>query len=242
MRRRVRSMVSLVALVAVASVSLGVGPAAAAPPNEPGRVKWRIRVPIDYFIHTPGVGADGTVYVPNHFGRTQAVAPDGTTRWVFPAGGTGAPISVAGDGTVIVAGGGPGAVGGTDGIFALTSAGTLRWSFTGTGDYLIAGPSIGPDGNIYAVTDVTGLGFFSLTPAGQLRFSTGTFTDHGALGGRIAFGPDRVYFGFDMQGLAPATFFAYDFDGDLRWTVGSPDDPAAPDAGPNGNVVFLSFP
>ena len=32
----------------------------------------------------------------------------------------------------------------------------------------MAGPTVGPDGNIYAVTDGGGLGALSLTPGGQL--------------------------------------------------------------------------
>jgi hypothetical protein len=202
-----------------------------------------VRIPLDYYQHTPGIGPNGTIYVPNSFGRTRAINPDGSTKWTVDVGGdTGTPISVLGDGTIIVAGGGPGAVGGTTAIYALRPDGSIMWSFTGTGDFLIAGPSVGPDGNIYAVTDYTGIGFFSLTPAGVLRFATGRFTEHGALGQRIAFGPDRVYFGFDMQGLAPATLFAYDFNGNRMWTVGQPADPPSPVAGPNGNVVFGSFP
>ena len=236
------SIAPLVIAVVAAVIGASAAPALAAPPSEPDRVAWRIKVSLDYFTHTPGVGPDGTIYVPNLFGKTQAVAPDGSTKWTFPAGGGGSSISVAADGTVIVAGGGPGAVGGTDGIFAINPNGTLKWAFTATRDYLLAGPSIGPDGNIYAVTDSTGLGFFSLTPAGQLRFSKGQFTDHGSLGQDLAFGPDRVYFGFDMQGLQLSTFFAYDFAGNLRWTTGSPDDPPQPAAGPNGNVVFRGFP
>ena len=242
MRRPTGTLITLALALAIVGGAATATPAGAATPSEPDRVTWRIKIPLDYYFHTPGVGPDGTIYVPNLFGRTQAVAPNGSTRWIFPAGGSGGPISVAGDGTIVVGGGGPGAVGGTDGIFAINPNGTLKWAFTATGDYLLAGPSIGPDGNVYAVTDSTGIGFFSLTPAGQLRFSKGQFTDHGAHGQRLAFGPDRVYFGFDMQGLQLGTFFAYDFAGNLRWTAASPDDPPQPDAGPNGNVVFRAFP
>ncbi len=149
---------------------------------------------------------------------------------------------MAADGTVYVAGGGAGTVGGTDSISALRPDGTLKWMFAGMNDYLLAGPNIGPDGNIYAVTDQAGLGFFSLTPAGQLRFSTGRFTDHGPEGFNLAFGPDRAYFGFNMPGIQPPTFFAYDLNGVLRWTVGQPDNPPSPVAGPNGNAVFLALP
>jgi hypothetical protein len=216
---------------------------ATAPPAEPARVRWRVKVPLDYFDHTPGVGPDGTVYVPNLFGRTQAVNPtDGSSKWVVNAGGSGAPISVGADGTVYVAGNGPGAVGGTDAITAIGPDGTVKWAFTATGDYLLAGPSVGPDGNIYAVTDSLGIGFFSLTPTGQQRFATGRFSEYGSVGQRVAFGADRAYFGFDMYGIQLSTFFAYDLSGNLAWTASSAADPGSADVGPNGNVVYESFP
>ena len=237
---RCRLTAILVLALAVALISPGSLASGAAPDGS--RVKWRVKVPLDYFMHDPGVGPDGTIYIPNHSG-TQAVNPaDGSTKWVAAYGGGLTPISVAADGTVYVAGGGAGTVGGTDSISALRPDGSLKWMFPGTGDGLIAGPNVGPDGNIFAVTDLSGIGFFSLTPAGQLRFATGRFKDYGALGMNIAFGPDRAYFGFDMYTLAPSTLFAYDLNGGLRWSVGSAGDPPAPAVGPNGNAVFLAFP
>jgi outer membrane protein assembly factor BamB len=240
--RRLLALVSSVALLAVLAGS-GAGASAAAP-LDPSRVNWRVRVDLDSFSHDPGVGPDGTIYIPNKFGKTQAINPaTGATRWIVPYGGdTIAPISVGSDGTVYVTGGGAGSVGGTDSISALRPDGTLKWMFAGMNAYLLAGPNVGPDGNIYAVSDVNGLGFFSLTPSGQLRFSTGRFTDRGPGGFNLAFGPDRVYFGFEMPGLEPPTFFAYGLDGVLKWRVGQPDKPSSPVAGPNGNVVFLAFP
>lgn len=66
---------ALTLLTPVISQLLPAAPAVAAPALEPSRVKWRVKVPLDWFLHTPGVGRDGTVYVPNLFGRTQAVSP-----------------------------------------------------------------------------------------------------------------------------------------------------------------------
>jgi hypothetical protein len=230
--------------LAVAFAVAAAGTVAAnAAPLDASRVKWRVRVDLDSFSHDPGIGPDGTIYIPNKFGRTQAIDPaTGATKWIVPFGGDSQSIPVGADGTVYVAGGGVGAVGGTDAITALRPDGTMRWIFTGAKDYLLAGPNVGPDGNIYAVTDSVGLGFFSLTPAGALRFATGRFIDHGPEGMNIAFGQDRAYFGFNMPGIQPPTFFAYDLSGGLRWTVGTPDNPPSPVTGPNGNVVFLAFP
>ena len=206
------------------------------------RVKWRVKVPLDYFMHDPGVGPDGTIYIPSRSGTQAVNSADGSTKWVAAYGGGQGPISVGTDGTVYTAGGGAGTLGGTDSISALRPDGTLKWMFSGTKDGLIAGPTVGPDGNVYAVTDSSGIGFFSLTPAGVLRFANGQFSEYGPVGMNIAFGPDRAYFGFDMYGLAPSALFAYDLSGALRWSVGSAGDPPSPAVGPNGNVVYLAFP
>ena len=217
-------------------------------PSQPTRAKWRIRLAGDYTLHTPGVGPDGTVYVSLPNGRLVAVAPDGTQRWVFQVGlggGVYGPVSVGGDGTIYVAGAvpAPGGGGTTGGIIAVTPAGTQKWMFNGAEQFIIAGPNVGPDGNIYAVTDVTGIGLFSLTPAGQLRFSVGSFSERGPLGQSIAFGTNQLYFAFDMYATGrPSTLFAYDLSGAQRFEVAGVANNAQPAVGPNGNVVVETFP
>ena len=81
--------------------------AAASVPSEPQRVKWRFKLDGDYSTHSPGVGADGTIYVSLPNGKLFAIAPDGTLRWVFQAGlgfGGFGPVSVGADGTIYVLG------------------------------------------------------------------------------------------------------------------------------------------
>jgi hypothetical protein len=210
--------------------------------TEASHVKWRFQLDGDYSMHSPGVAADGTIYVAVTGGKLYAINPDGTQKWVFTGGvAPDGPIQVGADGTIYA----PGAV--LDGqfsvgaIFAINPGGTQKWVFA-AGDFLIAGPGLGPDGNIYAVTDVLGLGLFSLTPAGSLRFNTGRFTEYGSLGEEIAFGADQLYFAFDMYGVGPARLFGYDFNGNQKFAVGTPNDPAQPAVGPNGNVVVETFP
>jgi outer membrane protein assembly factor BamB len=236
--------VSAVPAVASPGTVSGAADAAAAVPVEPGRVRWRVRLGGDYSFHSPGVGADGTVYVGMSDGRLYAVAPSGTIRWVFQAGlggGVYGPVSVGLDGTIYVAGivaGGPGATGA---ILAINPNGTLRWSFD-AGAFMIGGPNVGPDGNVYAVTDLGGIGLFSLTPAGQLRFSTGVFSEKGPLGQEIVFANDRLYFAFDMSSVGPPRLFGYDLNGGLRFEAPNPANGAQPATGPNGNVVVPAFP
>ena len=221
---------------------------AAAVPSAPQRVRWRFRLAGDYSIHSPGVASDGTVYVSMENGRLIAVAPNGTLRWSVPIGSCGlpcGPVSVATDGTIYVAGvvAHPSGTGATGAIFAITPAGTVKWVFNQTNDFIIAGANIGPDGNIYAVADFAGIGLFSLTPQGQLRFKTGVFTEHGALGQAIVFGSGQLYFAFDMGGTGSApSLFGYTLAGAKRFEVSGAAQNAQPVVAPNGNVVLETFP
>lgn len=212
----------------------------------PQRVKWRFKLAGDYSLHSPGVGADGTVYVAMSNGKLYAVAPDGTQRWVVQAGrGGGAfgPVAVGSDSTIYAAGmvAAPSGTGNTGAIFAYTPAGIRKWVFNATNQLIKAGPSLGPDGNIYAVTRLSGIGLFSLSPAGQLRFSTGVFSERGLLGEAIAFGPKQMYFAFDMYATGfPASLFSYDFKGGKLFQVFNIAQHTQPAVGPNGNVVIES--
>jgi hypothetical protein len=217
-------------------------------PSEPQRIKWRFKLDGDYSLHSPGVGPDGTVYVSLPNGKLVAVAPTGVQRWTFQAGlggGVDGPVSVASDGTIYVAGmvPDPGGNGNTGAIFALTPGGTQKWVFKNTGHLIIAGPNIGPDGNIYAVADFGGIGLFSLTPQGQLRWNVPGFSEHGPLGQEISFGPNQLYFAFDMSGtgVQPSTF-GYDFNGNQRFRRPDAAQHAQTAVGPNGNVVVPTFP
>jgi outer membrane protein assembly factor BamB len=225
--------------------AVSVATSVASVPIEPERVKWRFKLDADYSLHSPGVGSDGTVYVSMSDGKLYAIAPDGTQRWMIQpglGGGVRGPVSVAADGTIYVGAmvPSPSGSGNVDAIFAITPAGTVKWEFDATEQLLIAGPNVGPDGNIYAVIQ-TGIGFFSLTPAGTLRFKTGSFTEHGALGEEIAFGSGQVYFAFDMGGQALPTIFAYDMNGALKFAAPNEADYSRPVVGPNGNMVIQTL-
>src|SRR6185436_16023044 len=92
-----------------------------------------------------------------------AISPQGSILWSKPLSET-AYVDIGPDGTVYA--------GSMNTIYAFTPSGALKWSFTEPpgGQGLMAGPTVGPDGNIYAVSDFGGLGAFSLTPAGVLRW------------------------------------------------------------------------
>ncbi|HYP53536.1 MAG TPA: PQQ-binding-like beta-propeller repeat protein, partial [Pyrinomonadaceae bacterium] len=186
-----------------------------------GRIRWRFTVASGHTPRRPAVAPDGTVYVNDVLGRLYALAPDGGLKWVFQAGLIGArgPVSVGADGTVYVGGlvpknpsmpceGDPYTVN-VHGIFAVRPDGTQKWLFDKTCDNLLSGPNVGPDGNIHAVTEQSGLGAFALKPDGTLAHAPhGRFGVDGGIGTEIVFGPaapgeapTRKYFQYESGGL-----------------------------------------
>ena len=95
---------------------------------------------------------------------------------------------------------------------------------------MIAGPTVGPDGNIYVISDLGGLGAFALSPAGQLLWSNPgnpTFAENGQLGAEIVFGSGRLYAAFDERSVALSTMFGLSLGGAQQWAraIGGSDDP-----------------
>jgi len=202
-------------------LAAGLGWTAAPSPAQAGEVLWRFDL-----ANVSGafvtVGADGTIYSADQ-NRLWALDPSGAVRWTFdPAGGAGGltgggarPVEFLADGRLVVAAGHT--------VWALDPDGSVSWSYSWSGGYnnqIDNGPGVGPDGNVYATTAVNdgqGLGVFSLTPEGQLRW-----TDAGepplvilnaSHGQRVRFTQDRLVFGFIATTGSPSVY-AYDFDGD----------------------------
>ena len=95
---------------------------------------------------------------------------------------------------------------------------------------MIAGPTVGPDGNIYVISDFGGLGAFALSPAGQLLWSNPgnpTFSENGQLGVEIVFGSGRLFVAFDERSIAPSTMFGLSLGGAQDWAraIAGSDDP-----------------
>lgn len=223
-----------------------------------GRVLWRYSVPSTFIHHRPALGPDGTIYVNDIDGIVHAIAPDGQQRWTFDLQGLGAqgPCAVGSDGTVYVVGD----PGGLDvNLYALNPDGSTKWVFNDVGAQgVIAGPAVGPDGNVYVTTEFPGSGLISLTPAGGLRFASQPnpgFFENGQLGAELAFGSstpggrgDRVFMAFDMIGMGTGPrLFGYDLGGGAKFSVatGGQIDPflqpqSQPVGGPDGRVWVAS--
>jgi outer membrane protein assembly factor BamB len=138
-------------------------------------------------------------------------------------------------------------------ITAIAPSGAVRWTFTqpSSGQGLIAGPSVGPDGNIYAISDLGGVGAFALSPAGQLLWSNSgnpTFAERGQLGAEIVFGPGRLFAAFDEFSVAASTIFGLSLGGAQQWArpLGGSDDmfmqqQRQPAAGSDGSLYLTAM-
>jgi putative pyrroloquinoline-quinone binding quinoprotein/IPT/TIG domain-containing protein len=192
-------------------------------PPASGHVNWRFQMDAPYSIVRPVIGPDGTIYVVDVFGHLYALAPDGGLKWVVSAGGDKG-VAVGLEGTIYVAS--------ESDIKAFNPDGSLKWTFVqDPRAFICLGVAVGPDGNIYSV-GVEGLGVFSLTPAGQLRWAVAEgysrlIVDYA----EIVFGPNgssqQLYFG------ANSHMRALRLDGTSVFTLNGSFQPAV---GPDGSV------
>jgi hypothetical protein len=188
-----------------------------------GRVNWRFRMDAPYSMVRPVIGPDGTIYVVDVFAHLYALAPDGALKWVANAAGDKG-VAVGADGTIYVAS--------ESDVKAFNPDGSLKWTFVqNPRAFICLGVAVGPDGNIYSV-GVEGLGVFSLTPGGQLRWAvpepySRLIVDYA----EIVFGRNgsnqQLYFGANSHTRALR------LDGTPVFTLGSNFQPAI---GPDGSV------
>ncbi|MFQ5518158.1 MAG: IPT/TIG domain-containing protein, partial [Acidimicrobiia bacterium] len=180
-----------------------------------GRVQWSFQTDNYRPLQFVARGPDGTVYVSDWVGL-YALSPDGALLWFVENAGGGRPISFGADGTIYT-GGAPGSL-----VWALNPDGSVRWMIpNSTGLQLLAGPNIGPDGNIYAVQDTTsgeGLGHFSLDPNGNVRFSQVQFFSFAGGNSEITFGDGQWYGSWEFNASGPATVHTFDMNnGNFLW-------------------------
>jgi hypothetical protein len=189
-----------------------------------GRVKWRFQHSGMYTVVRPAVGPDGTVYAIDVNYHLYALSPDGALKWIVRGAGAKG-LAVGADGTIYT--------GSESSIKAFNPNGTLKWTFVENPLALILlGPNVGPDGNIYAVA-TEGIGIFSLTPAGVLRWTqpeayARLIVDYQ----EVVFGPNGA--NQQMYFLANNHLKALRLDGSLVFTV--PASGNQPATGPDGTV------
>ena len=128
-----------------------------------GRVNWRFRMNGPYSSVRPVIANDSTVYSIDVFGHLYALQPNGALKWLVRGAGDKG-VAVDPNGIVYVAS--------ESFIKAFNPNGTEKWTFTQNPRAMInLGVGVGPDGNIYSVA-TEGIGVFSLTPAGTLRWTS----------------------------------------------------------------------
>ena len=196
-----------------------------------GRANWRFRMDGPYARVRPVVAADGTVYAVDVFSHLYALAPDGGLKWLVSGAGDKG-VAVGADGTVYVAS--------EDFIKAFNPDGTGKWTFVqNPRAFICLGVSVGPDGNIYSV-GTEGLGVFSLTPQGVLRWTNTELYDRLIVDyAEIVFGPNgnqqQLYFYANNHLRAVlldgASVFTIPFGGPAQLNPGM-----QPAIGPDGSV------
>jgi outer membrane protein assembly factor BamB len=139
-------------------------------------------------------------------------------------------------------------------VTAVAPNGTIRWTHIEptSGQGVIAGPTVGPDGNIYVISDIGGLGAYALSPQGALLWSNAgnpVFLEYGQLGAEIVFGAGRLFAAFDEYGVYPTNvLYALSLGGTQQWAVPAPasDDifmqrQAQPAVGPNESLYLTGL-
>jgi PKD repeat protein len=155
-----------------------------------GRIRWSLRMNAPYAAGDPAVAPDGTIYVLDIFGRLYALGADGGLKWIGRGAGNRGP-SLGPDGTIYVAD--------ESAVRAYQTNGSLKWAYIQPlHAFFLFDVAVGPDGNIYAVA-TEGIGTFSLTPAGALRWAVPEPYSRPIIDrGDIVFGPNgsnqQMYF------------------------------------------------
>ncbi len=206
--------------------------------QEDGRIRWRFQLDSPVSGYFTAVAPDGTIYASDNL-RLYAFSPDGGLLWVHEMAGNRRPISLMPDGTIITGG---------NLIKAINPDGSLKWQFTApaTNQPLLAGPSIAPNGNIYAVQDSdlqgSGLGVFSLDPDGNLLWTGTQFVSFSGSNSEIVFGTQRFFAGISITASGGPSLYAFDMDnGDLLWDQGDMmiSGRGLPVLDPQGRIIYV---
>ena len=211
-----------------------------------GRIKWTFEADVLSLGFRPALAPDGTIYVHGSEGFVFAITPDGGLKWIHQVNWSPyVPPHAGSDGEIYV--------GSIQRITAINPNGTERWQFidnSAQGISVSAKP--GPDGNIYAANDL-GLGAYSLTTGGQLRWNNPgnpILVWHGGTGAEMVFGPsiqggsiNQMYVVMNPQGQSMLQAFRLS-DGQLQFSVptGGRDpvnqDQTQPAVGPDGTIYI----
>lgn len=218
-----------------------------------GDVLWHFEVPTPGSpLHRPSIGAEGTIYWSTD--SLFAISPVGQELWSRPRADPN-PVGIGLDGTLYIGGWQPPPNDHLPALRAFAPNGDHLWDFSNFGLVVgfIGGPDVGPDGNVYGVMfdgfdpNGSGIGAFSLTPAGALRWHFDGFANQmaGTVPSEIEFGDGQMY---KAESHAPmpageqqSGLVALELDGDVAWQASYGVPSSSPSRQPrvsplNGNV------
>lgn len=213
-----RSFPIMLATLAGIAGSAHAGPGDCSEPS----VAWRVPLPGPFAANRPAIGPSGEVAMQTT--QIVVVNPDGTERFRNTV-----PLSL-GDSYCDIDNAGRVYANSTAGIKAFSPSGDELWTLAPSGGFHRghAGPTVGPDGNIYFIDiALSGYGFASVSPEGQLRWNEPGFGDADTSRPRteIAFTNGTAIGGApqipdDCNGSCLASgLMAFDFDGSHEWTA-----------------------
>ncbi len=175
-----------------------------------GHTRWRFEMDSPISGAYTAVGPNGVVYATD-IERMYALSATGALLWVLPGAGGGRPIVFGNDGTLYT--------GSDSGLVSVDPAGALNWEYSSAPLAIyVAGPGVGPDGNIYGAQDaVLGGALYSLDPSGALIWDLPGvlgLTLGGNANWKISFAADRFYTGVTWD------VHCFSLDGDQLWSAG----------------------
>lgn len=203
-----------------------------------GRIDWVFELDRWMTRQFIAVADDGSIYTADQLGLYK-LSNDGGLIWFHAGAGGVFPISLADDGTIYA---GRILEAGTLLIRAINPDGSTKWEFHDPVDgyALKLGPSVGPDGNIYAATgrDISPLGAFSLDADGNLRWSSEGMPEFISTrvpeltASNVALDGTNAYLGWMHTTATPEAYALQADNGEQQWFSGNSDL----------DIYFFSFP
>lgn len=179
--------------------------------NPDGSKKWEYQTGGDVNA-TPAVGSDGTIFIGSTDGTFYALNKDGTLKWSKKFGSwTATATALGADGTVYFAGEGNDLNPTSGGVLIAYNPtdGTEKWRVNLNQKINQGGPSVAPDGTVYAGgADKKLVAYSSLD--GSVKWSYAT---NGAIQGTPAIDNDGNIYVTDMQGY----LYVIDAEGKKKW-------------------------
>lgn len=184
-----------------------------------GFVKWSYEFG-NTVSGSAAIGEDGTIYVPSTDANLYALNPNGSLIWKFNAGSGFATSPVISQERTIY-------VGTADSLYALTEKGKLKWRYDQGFSYA---PSIDSNGTVYATgTD----GLYAISPAGSLKWKSAKNYQTAPVIGKEG----TIYAGTFLD-----TLFAFQADGQVKWSYEMEEAVVSPPAiGQKGTIFLAGF-